>query len=343
MTRQAGSVAGSDQAALRLAALAVLAVLLLLLGVTAVTLGSADIAAADVARAIFAFDGSRDHLIITSIRLPRVLAGVLAGAALAVAGAIMQAMTNNPLASPDLLGVNAGAAFAVVVAIALLGVNSQLALVWWAFGGAALAAALVYIFGSSGWGNATPLKLVLAGAVLAAFLISLTSAILLFDQNTLDTVRLWTAGSLVGRLMPDVAAAAPYILAGLVAAILFSGQFTTMSLGTDMARALGQNPALWRGVAALLVILLAGGAVALAGPIAFVGLVMPHMVRMAVSADYRWMVPFCALGGALLVLFADTFGRTAFANQSFPVGVTMALVGAPFFIWLARRRTDSVT
>lgn len=292
----------------------------------------------DVLAAIFAFDGSREHLVVTTLRLPRVLAGLLAGAALGVAGAIMQAVTNNPLASPGLLGVNAGAAFAVVIAMSILGVASSSTQVWFAFGGAGAAATIVYALASAGPAGATPLKLVLAGVVLTTFLTSLTTAMLIFDQTTLDAVRLWTAGSLAGRTMAQAAAVAPYILTGLAAALVFRRHLMALSLGADVARSVGQNPVLWRGLAIVIVILLAGGAVALAGPVGFVGLVVPHVARMTVGVDYRWIIPFSAAGGALLVVFADTLGRTLFASQSFPVGVTMALVGAPFFVWLARSR-----
>lgn len=333
----AGSVtAGADGA--RFSALAALCLLTAAVAVWSVTLGTSRLAMSDVLAAIFAFDGSREHLVVTTLRLPRMLAGLLSGAALAVAGAIMQAVTSNPLASPGLLGVNAGAAFAVVMAMSFLGVASSGAHVWFAFGGAGSAAIVVYVLASAGPAGATPLKLVLAGVVLTTFLTSLTTAILIFDQTTLDAVRLWTAGSLTGRTMAHVAAVAPYILAGLAAALMFRRHLMTLSLGADVARSVGQNPFLWRGLAVVIVILLAGGAVALAGPIGFVGLVIPHIARMTVGVDYRWIIPFSAAGGALLVVLADMLGRAVFASQSFPVGVTMALIGAPFFIWLARSR-----
>jgi len=323
--------------AVRFSALAALCLAMALVAIWSVTLGTTSIAMSDVLAAVFAFDGTREHQVVTTLRLPRVLAGLLAGAALGVAGAIMQAVTNNPLASPGLLGVNAGAAFAVVIAMSILGVASSSAHVWFAFGGAATAAVVVYALASAGTAGATPLKLVLAGVVLATFLTSLTTAMLIFDQTTLDAVRLWTAGSLTGRTAAQVAAVAPYILAGLTLALMFRRHLMTLSLGTDVARSVGQNPLWWRGLAVVIVILLAGGAVSLAGPIGFVGLVVPHIARMTVGVDYRWIIPFSAAGGALLVVLADTLGRTLFASQSFPVGVTMALVGAPFFIWLARR------
>ncbi|MGE7470298.1 FecCD family ABC transporter permease [Bosea sp. NPDC003192] len=312
--------------------------LLTLVAAWSVTLGTARFPFSRVLDAIFAFDGSREHLVIASIRLPRMLAGLLAGAGLAVAGAIMQAVTSNPLASPGLLGINAGAAFAVVVAIAAFGAGSDDIHVWSAFAGAVAAAATVQVLGSAGRSGGSPLRLVLAGAVLAGFLTSLTTAILIFDQGTLDIVRLWTAGTLSGRSMAQVAAVSPYILTGLAAALALRRHVTTLSLGPDVARSLGQSLPLWRGLAVAIVILLAGGAVALAGPIGFVGLVVPHVARFCVGVDYRWIIPFSALGGALLLVIADTGGRVLLGSQSFPAGVTMALIGGPFFIWLARYR-----
>ena len=323
----------------RAVALIALGCLLALVAAWSVTLGTAWFPFSRVLDAVLAFDGSREHLVIASIRLPRMLAGLLAGAGLAVAGAMMQAITGNPLASPGLLGINAGAAFAVVVAIA--GAGSGDIHAGYAFAGAAAAAATVYALGSSGRSGGTPLRLVLAGAVLAGFLTSLTTAILIFDRSTLDAVRLWTAGSLSGRSMAEIAAIAPYLIVGLAAATLFRRHITTLSLGTDIARSVGQSPLLWRALSVGIVVLLAGGAVALAGPIGFVGLVVPHIARFCVGVDYRWIIPFSALGGALLLVLADTAGRTLSGSQSFPAGITMALIGGPFFLWLARYRVAS--
>lgn len=327
--------------ALRVLGLAILFCMTILVAVLSIGAGTARLSFVTVAEALFAFDGSRDHLIVTMLRLPRVLAGAMAGAALAVAGAVMQAATGNPLASPGLLGINAGGAFAVVAAVALQMTGSLgdgNGLVWYAFGGAAIAGFAVHALGSLGPRGGTSLKLVLAGAVIGTFLTSLTSAILIFDQATLDAVRLWTVGSLSGRTMGQVMAVAPYIATGLAAALLLRGQFTTLSLGSDISGALGQHPLLWRTLSVAIVVLLAGSAVALAGPVGFVGLVMPHVARLTIGADYRWIVPYSAVGGALLLVTADTVGRSLFASQDFPVGVTMALIGAPFFLWLARYR-----
>jgi iron-siderophore transport system permease protein len=327
----------------RILGLGVLCILLLLITVWSIGLGATSIPAHEVLRAFVDFDGSRDHLVISTVRLPRVLAGLLAGGALAAAGAIMQAATNNPLASPDLLGVNAGAAFAVVLSLSLFGVTSSGGHVWFAFGGAGVTAIAVYLLGTAGRGGAERVRLVLAGAILTTFLTALTMTVLIFDGATLDAVRLWTAGSLVNRSMLQVEVVLPYILMGLFAAILGRRQIMTLSLGPDVARTVGQNPALWLGISLLVVILLAGGAVALAGPVGFVGLVVPHLVRLIVGPDYRWIIPFSMLGGALLVVSADAAARTLFLGATPPVGVVIALIGAPFFIWLARKRVRGMS
>ncbi len=322
----------------RLLAFAALLCLLVLAALSAIALGTVAMPPSTVTAAIFQFDGSRDHLLVTTVRLPRIIAALLVGSALAVSGAIMQAITNNPLASPGLLGINAGAAFAVVSVMSLFGAGIGDLYIWLALLGAAIAAIVVYALGSFGAVGQSSLGLVLAGAIVATFLTSLTTAVLIFDQSTLEAVRLWTAGSVTGRTMAQARTVAPYILTGLVAALLLGRHLTTLSLGADASRSLGQNPVVWRGASVAIVILLAGSAVALCGPIGFVGLVVPHIVRMIVGVDFRWVIPFCALGGALLVVVADAAGRLVFGSQSFPVGVTIALVGAPFFLYLARTR-----
>jgi iron complex transport system permease protein len=313
-------------------------VLLLVSMAGSLTLGAADIPIDSVVAAMTAFDGSFDHLVVRTVRLPRVLAGVVVGAALAVAGAIMQGLTRNPLASPGILGVNAGASFAVVLAVLALGSPPLTTYALFAFVGAAVAAVFVYTLGSVGRGGATPLKLTLAGAVFAAFMASFTSAVLILDRETLDQVRFWTAGSLAGRDMSLVAATAPWMLGGMAAALLLGRQITTLSLGDDIATGLGQSTLRIKLAAALVVVVLAGGAVALAGPIGFVGLVAPHVARFLAGVDYRWVLPYAAVLGGLLVTVADIAARVALRPQEVPVGVMMALVGAPFFIYLARTK-----
>ena len=304
-----------------------------------ITLGAAEIDTQIVYDALFHYsDTNFNHLIIQTVRLPRGLLGVIVGASLAVAGALMQGLTRNPLADAGLLGINSGAAFAVVLAVVTLKIASLSLYAIFAFIGAGMAALLVYTLGSMGRGGATPLKLTLAGVILTAFISSFTTALLIQDQAVLDKIRFWTAGSLAGREMSLLLQTAPYILVGMIAALLISRQITTISLGEDVAKGLGQNTVWVKAIAALAAVLLAGGAVALAGPIGFVGLVAPHLVRFLVGVDYRWIIPYSALIGAILVTVADVGARVVIRPQELPVGVVMAVVGAPFFIWLARWR-----
>lgn len=334
-TRNTTRILGSR--ALLLPGLLICAGLLTLCLLWSITLGAADITPQKVYQALFAFDSSDfQHLIIQTVRLPRVLSGVIVGASLAVAGAIMQGLTRNPLADAGILGIESGAVFAVVIAVALLGSPPLSTYIVYGFIGAAVAAIIVYGLGSLGRGGATPLKLTLAGVILTAFISAFTTAILIGDQETLDKIRFWTAGSLAGRDMALLAQAAPWMLAGLVGSLLISRQITTISLGEDVARGLGQNTLWIKAVAALIVVLLAGGAVALAGPVAFVGLVVPHVVRFLVGVDYRWVIPYSALLGGILVTVADVGARVLIRPQELPVGVIMAILGAPFFVALAR-------
>ncbi|WP_216665334.1 iron ABC transporter permease [Pseudoruegeria sp. HB172150] len=309
------------------------------LSLWSLTVGASAIPLRDLITALTdPYGASRDSIVLFQVRLPRLLAALSAGSALAVAGAIMQALTGNPLADPGLLGVNAGAAFAIVTVLSLTRIPAGPELVWVGFLGAATAALAVYALGSVGRSGTTPVKLVLAGVVVGSLLISLTTTVLLHDSGTLDEVRFWTAGSLKNRRMADVLPMMSYLLVALAVAVSLASQFTSLSLGAEIARGLGQNLALWRAVSAAIVVALAGTAVVVAGPLGFVGLVVPHIARMSAGPDYRWTIPLCLLGGAMLTLLADTLPR-ALLDRDIPVGVTMAVIGAPFFIHLARRRT----
>jgi iron complex transport system permease protein len=202
--------------------------------------------------------------------------------------------------------------------------------------GAAVAAVIVYALGSVGRGGATPAKLAMAGVIFAMFTSAFTTVILILDRNTFEQIRFWTVGSLAGRDWELIVWLGPLVLAGLVGAQLLSRQITTISLGQDIAKGLGQNTAVIKAIAAVMVILLAGGSVAIAGPVAFVGLMAPHVARTICGVDYRWIVPYTAVIGAILVTVADTVGRVLLRPQEIPVGVMLAFVGAPFFIYLAR-------
>ncbi len=306
--------------------------------ITSITWGAADIAFGDIYQAFTSFDGSTNHLIIRTVRLPRSLIAMLVGASLAVAGAIMQGLTRNPLASPGILGVNAGAAFAVVVGTFISGSSSLTVYAWYAFAGAAISATAVYFLGSLGRGGLTPFNLTIAGAALTAFISSVTSGILILSQRTLEEIRFWLAGSVAGRDLNLLLQVLPYICVGLILAIALSKQITILSLGEDTARSLGQSTGLIKILAAVSIILLAGSSVAIAGPIGFVGLIIPHIVRFLVGVDYRWILPYSAILGAIIMLIADLVGRLIIQPSELPVGLVMPLIGAPFFIYLIRSK-----
>lgn len=311
---------------------------LLLFGclLASILMGAADIAPATVWQALFQFDGSTEHLIIRTVRLPRAILAVVVGAALAVAGTITQGLTRNPLAAPDILGINGGASLAMVLAVFLGGSSGSY--VGYAFGGAALTAITVYWLGSMGRSGLTPLKLVIAGAALTYLLGSLTTGLLILSQRTLDDIRFWLAGSLAGQDLAGLLPVLPYIVVGLVGSLALGRQLTLLSLGEDVAQGLGLQTAWVKVVAAIVVVVLAGSSVALAGPIGFVGLVVPHMVRLGVGVDYRWILPYAMLAGGILLSVADIAARVVIRPQELPVGIMTALVGAPFFIYLARSR-----
>lgn len=278
-----------------------------------------------------------DHLIVRELRLPRTVLGLLVGAALGVAGALMQGVTRNPLADPGLLGVNAGASFAVVLAIWSFGITSVSGLVWFAFIGAAITSVAVYVLGTAGRGGATPVRLALAGAALAALLFALTRAVTLLDQATLDQFRFWAVGSLAGRGTDVAGQVAPFIVVGAVLAIGASRQLNAIALGEDAARALGTRIQLTRFVSVLAITLMCGSAVAAAGPIGFVGLVVPHAVRSWFGPDQRWLMPAAAMAGASFLLLCDTLGRVVARPGEVQVGIMTAAIGGPAFVLLVRR------
>lgn len=299
-------------------------------------LGVTNISFLSIYQALFAFDGSTEHLIIRTVRLPRSLIAVFVGAALAVAGTLMQGITRNPLASPSILGINAGAAFAVVLATLIMAGHSLSLYAGFAFLGAAITAILVYSVASLGRGGITPLNLTLAGAALSAFFASLTSGILIISQRTLEEIRFWLAGSVTGRDLDLFFQILPYFLIGLLLAFLLGKQLTILSFGEDIAQGLGQETTWIKSLAAISIVLLAGSSVAIAGPISFIGLIIPHLTRFLVGLDYRWIIPYSALLGAILLVFTDTISRFIIPPQEIPVGLVMPLVGTPFFIYLTR-------
>lgn len=312
--------------------------MLLVCLIASIALGAVELPLKTIYTAFTAFDGSSEHLIVRTVRLPRTLVALTVGACLAVAGSIMQGLTHNPLAAPDILGIDAGAALAVVVAVCFFNDASLSAYAGFGFLGAGIAAVIVYLLGSLGRSGLTPLKLTVAGAALTAFLGSLTTSILVLNQRTLDEIRFWLAGSVAGRDLNLLVQVLPYIMVGLLLALIISKQLTTLALGEDVAKGLGQRTAWVKMAAAVSVVLLSGSSVAVAGPIGFVGLVVPHVVRFLVGVDYQWILPYAAIAGAILLLLADISARLLIQPQELPVGIMTALVGAPFFIYLARRK-----
>lgn len=303
-----------------------------------VALGKTNIGIPVIVDALLSFDGSREHLIVRTVRLPRAVIALAVGACLAVAGGVMQAVTRNALAGPELFGVNQGAALAIVISIFVLGGASTGGLPGFAFLGAGLAGLLVYALGSAGRRGLTPVKLILAGSTINLFFASLTQGILVFDEQSLDTMRFWLAGSLTGRDFGLFVQVLPFMIAGIAATFALSRGINLISLGEEVAQGLGQKVGLIKAGSLAAVVLLAGSSVALAGPVGFIGLAVPHMARFLVGADYRWILPYCAVLGAALLLLADIAARFVLPSQELAAGVITAVLGAPFLIYLAQRR-----
>jgi iron complex transport system permease protein len=340
-TRAAPPAPGRPRPGRRPAALPGLLTLLVALavvGVVALAVGSNPIGLGTTWRVLWHPDGSQASVIVHDLRLPRAVLGILVGAALGAAGALMQGHTRNPLADPGLLGVSAGAAFAVVLGISAFGLRSPQAYVWLALLGAAVASVAVFAIGASGGRRPSPLSLVLAGAAVSALLDALTSALVLGDQDALDDYRFWVVGSVSDRGWDVVRDVTPFLVVGLVLAVAHSPSLNVLSLGDDVARALGQRVGLARAVGLLAVMLLTGAATAACGPIGFVGLVVPHVARLWTGPDHRWLVPFSAVLGAILLLGADVVGRVVARPGELQVGIVLAVLGAPFFVALVRRR-----
>jgi iron complex transport system permease protein len=315
---------------------AVAAVVLLVLAGLAV--GSRPLPLGDVLRALTTADGSEASMIVREMRAPRALLAVVVGAALGVAGAQLQGLTRNPLAEPGLLGVSAGAALAVVGTSTVLGVGGATGQAWAALGGALAATAVVYLLASSSRGGSSPLPLLLAGVALTALLSSTTTILVLLDAETLDEYRFWAVGSLAGRDVALLGAVLPFLAAGALLALVTTRTLDLLALGDDLARGLGTRVA--RGRAGLLLssTLLTAAAVAVAGPLAFVGLIVPHLARALVGPAHAWLLPLSALLGAALVLGADAIGRVVASPAELQVGLVTAVVGAPFLVALVRRR-----
>ncbi|ROR95560.1 iron complex transport system permease protein [Salana multivorans] len=284
-------------------------------------------------------DGSMDATVVHGLRVPRTLLGIVVGAALGVAGGLMQSLTRNPLADPGILGVNAGASIAVVLVVALTGVSGIGFYLWFAFAGAALASVAVYALGTSHRNAATPVRLALAGVAISAALQALTQTIILGDQTAYNEFRYWVSGSLEGRLYPILSMITPFVLAGLVVALLLAPALNALALGEETGRALGVRVGLTRAGTMAAITLLCGAATAAVGPIAFVGLAVPFLARRLVGSDQRWVIAFSVLLGPVWLLAADVLARVLVRPEELPAGIIAALIGAPVFVLIVRRRT----
>ncbi|WP_328905114.1 iron ABC transporter permease [Streptomyces sp. NBC_00234] len=276
--------------------------------------------------------------VIRNMRVPRTVIGLMVGAALALAGTVLQGITRNPIADPGILGISQGASVGVVLAIAYAGIHTLSGYVWFAFAGAAAASVAVYAIASSGRGGATPVKLALGGAAINALLVSVTSAVLTTNASAMDEFRFWQVGSIAGREAEVAQQIWPFLLVGAVLVLSVSRGLDALALGEDVAKGLGQKVATVRIVGGVGATVLTGAAVAAAGPIAFIGLAVPHIARAVVGSDHRWVLPMAALIGPVMLLVSDVIGRIVFPPSEVPAGVMTALIGVPFLVALVRRK-----
>ncbi|BCL19538.1 FecCD family ABC transporter permease [Streptomyces tuirus] len=309
--------------------------ILVLVALTSIAIGAKELSLGQVWHGLFEDSGTYGDVVVAE-RLSRTLLGLLAGAALGLAGAVLQALTRNPLADPGLLGINAGASAAVVTAITYFGVTSLSGYVWFAFFGAAAVGALVWFLGGSR--GATPVRLALAGTAISAALYGYLQAVMIMDEAALGKMRFWTVGSLASATNSTITQVLPFLLAGTVLALALARPLNAMAMGDDTAKALGANLNRTRALSMLAATVLCGAATAACGPIVFVGLMVPHVVRSFTGPDLRWILPYAAILSPVLLLGADVLGRIVARPSELQVGIVTAILGGPVFIFLVRRR-----
>ncbi|WP_406428920.1 FecCD family ABC transporter permease [Streptomyces sp. NBC_01589] len=315
------------------------AVLALLVAVLlSLAVGARTIAPSAVLDALLHGGHSDAAEVIRQLRVPRTLIGLMVGTALALAGTVLQGITRNPIADPGILGISQGASVGVVLAIAYAGIHTLTGYVWFAFAGAAVASVAVYAIASRGRGGATPVKLALGGAAINALLVSVTMAVLTTKASALDEFRFWQVGSIAGREAEVAQQIWPFLLVGTVLVLSVARGLDALALGEDVAKGLGQKVATVRIVGGVGATVLTGVGVAAAGPIAFIGLAVPHIARAIVGSDHRWVLPMAALIGPVMLLVPDVIGRIVFPPSEVPAGVMTALIGVPFLVALVRRK-----
>lgn len=308
-----------------------------------IALGQTAMSLDTVVHALFAYDDTVvNHIIVRANRLNRAVLAILVGSSLALSGTLMQAMTRNALASPSLFGINAGALFFVALAFTFLSLTSISHFIWFAFLGAAIAGALVYLLGMSGPAGLSPVRSVLAGAAISALFVAFTQGLLILNQESLEGILYWLGGSVAGTSLATLKPFVPLFGLAVIATALMVRQINLLMLDDAVARGLGQRVLLTRLALGVIVVVLAGGSVALAGLIGFIGLIVPHLARGLFGRDHRWVLPAAALLGASLLLGADTLSRFIVPPQEIPVGALTALIGTPVFIAVARKRSPAL-
>ncbi|MGW6738501.1 FecCD family ABC transporter permease [Streptomyces sp. NPDC055013] len=324
-----------NRRAIRAVGLLVSLLILVVVVLASIAIGAKQLSLGEVWHGLFESSGTYGDVVVDD-RISRTVLGVLAGAALGLAGAVLQALTRNPLADPGLLGINAGASAAVVTAITFFGVTSLSGYVWFAFLGAAAVGAMVWFLGGSR--GATPVRLALAGTAISAALYGYLQAVMIMDNAALNKMRFWTVGSLTSATDSTIKQVLPFLVVGVVLALALARPLNAMEMGDDTAKALGANLNRTRVLSMLAATVLCGAATAACGPIVFVGLMVPHVVRSFTGPDLRWILPYAAVLSPVLLLGADVLGRTVTRPAELQVGIVTAILGGPVFIFLVRRR-----
>jgi iron complex transport system permease protein len=327
--------APSNRRGARAAGLLLSAAILVLVALASIAIGAKELSLAQVWHGLFQDSGNYGDVVVGE-RVSRTLLGLLAGAALGLSGAVLQALTRNPLADPGVLGINAGASAGVVTAITFLGVTSLSGYVWFAFLGAAAVGVLVWFLGGSRGG--TPVRLALAGTAISAALYGYLQAVMIMDGAALGKMRFWTVGSLASATQATIIQVLPFWVVGTLLALLLARPLNAVAMGDDTARALGADLNRTRALAMLAATVLCGAATAACGPIVFVGLMVPHVVRSFTGPDLRWILPYATVLSPVLLLGADVLGRIVARPAEVQVGVVTAIIGGPVFILLVRRR-----